>query len=74
MTDAVDVLANSIRMNPRTFGAGRLAELYIQGLQRAGYAIVRACTYPNCECPVAFPEGYKPSEETGCPRAEVGCK
>jgi hypothetical protein len=27
------------------------------------------CTYPNCDCAVAFPEGYKPSEETECPRS-----
>lgn len=26
-----------------------------------------ACIYPECDCPVSFPEGYKPSEATECP-------
>ena len=26
------------------------------------------CHYPHCDCPVSFPEGYKPSEATECPR------
>lgn len=29
---------------------------------------VEWCTYPNCDCAVSFPEGYKPSEETECPK------
>jgi DNA-directed RNA polymerase subunit RPC12/RpoP len=27
-----------------------------------------ACTYPNCDCAVSFPEGYRPSVATECPR------
>jgi hypothetical protein len=28
------------------------------------------CDYPNCDCPVSFPEGHRPSVKTECPRAE----
>lgn len=26
------------------------------------------CTYPDCDCAISFPDGYKPSEATECPR------
>lgn len=29
------------------------------------------CAYPNCDCAVSFPEGYKPSLETECPRPRI---
>lgn len=28
------------------------------------------CTYPDCKCPVSFPEGHKPSLATECPRSQ----
>ena len=37
---AVDVLAQAIRINPRTFAAGELAERYIAHLLGGGYTIV----------------------------------
>ena len=36
---AVDVLANAIRSNPRTLGAGTLAERYLRALHAAGYIV-----------------------------------
>lgn len=30
------------------------------------------CRYPNCDCSVSFPEGYKPSELTECPYLKGG--
>jgi len=36
---------------------------------RYGFLVpVERCTYPNCGCPVSFPEGHRPSVETECPR------
>lgn len=34
--------------------------------------ILMTCAYPNCDCPVLFPEGYRPSSiATGCMRTVV---
>jgi hypothetical protein len=30
------------------------------------------CTYPNCDCPISFPEGHTPSEATECPISATG--
>jgi hypothetical protein len=33
---------------------------------------VMTCVYPNCDCPVLFPEGYRPTSiATGCMRTVV---
>jgi hypothetical protein len=51
---AVDVLAQAIRINPRTFGAGELAERYIQALHDAGYVVI---------CDRMDPEGGIPGRQ-----------
>lgn len=28
------------------------------------------CTYPDCDCVVSFPTGYRPSTATECPRSD----
>jgi hypothetical protein len=35
-----------------------------------GYICSWSCSYPDCSCTVSFPKGYKPSEETECPRSK----
>ena len=41
---------------------------YEQGVKDASR--IRYCDYPNCDCPISFPEGHKPSRATECPRTE----
>lgn len=44
---AIDVIAQAIRTNPRTLGAGELAERYVKALHNAGYAIIIDRTAPE---------------------------
>lgn len=51
-------------------------KLYISREIRDGWTVIadednglrmRGCRYPECECAVSFPEGYRPSVVTECP-------
>ena len=47
MTLAVDVIAQAVRVNPRTLAAGELAERYVAALHKAGYVIIKDRTDPE---------------------------
>jgi len=44
---AVDVIAQAIRINPKTIAAGELAERYVRALHDAGYVIIKDRSDPE---------------------------
>jgi hypothetical protein len=72
-------------LQQRLDAANRIMEQQVLALSQAHAALVQAkialewygagafvsvCTYPVCACAVSFPEGYKPSMETECPKTQ----